>query len=176
MGRDNVQNCLLIMQSLLDIKKMMVRYMDGLGRNLKNTEKKILVYGIWRKTMSDKNFLVGDTVWFYIRKHDFMSKGIIKEIFILDEIPFALIRNGHMETKMPISQIFHDDLKLIAWIEKEEKANVKRIKDNIHDAKELVELMYSVIEDCEFMPVADLNDKKIAIKERAKEIFDVKIK
>ena len=117
--------------------------------------------------MSDKNFLVGDTVWFYIRKHDFMSKGIIKEIFILDEIPFALIRNGHMETKMPISQIFHDDL---------EKANVKRIKDNIHDAKELVELMYSVIEDCEFMPVADLNDKKIAIKERAKEIFDVKIK
>ena len=31
--------------------------------------------------------------------------------------------------------------------------------------------MYSVIEDCEFMPVADLNDKKIAIKE----IFDVKI-
>lgn len=90
--------------------------------------------------MSDKNFLVGDTVWFYIRKHDFMSKGIIKEIFILDEIPFALIRNGHMETKMPISQIFHDDLELIAWIEKEEKANVKRIKDNIHDAKELVEL------------------------------------
>lgn len=74
-----------------------------------------------------------------------------------------------------ISQIFHDDLELIAWIEKEEKANVKRIKDNIHDAKELVELMYSVIEDCEFMPVADLNDKKIAIKERAKEIFDVKI-
>lgn len=126
--------------------------------------------------MSDKNFLVGDTVWFYIRKHDFMSKGIIKEIFILDEIPFALIRNGHMETKMPISQIFHDDLELIAWIEKEEKENVKRIKDNIHDAKELVELMYSVIEDCEFMPVADLNDKKIAIKERAKEIFDVKLK
>lgn len=26
--------------------------------------------------MSDKNFLVGDTVWFYIRKHDFISKGI----------------------------------------------------------------------------------------------------
>ncbi len=66
--------------------------------------------------MSDKNFLVEDTVWFYIRKHDFMSKGIIKEIFILDEIPFALIRNGHMETKMPISQIFHDDLELIAVI------------------------------------------------------------
>ena len=64
--------------------------------------------------MSDKNFLVGDTVWFYIRKHDFMSKGIIKEIFILDEIPFALIRNGHMETKMPISQIFHDDLSSIS--------------------------------------------------------------
>lgn len=104
-----------------------------------------------------------------------LEYSIIKEIFILDEIPFALIRNGHMETKMPISQIFHDDLELIAWIEKEEKANVKRIKDNIHDAKELVELMYSVIEDCEFMPVADLNDKKIAIKERAKEIFDVKI-
>ena len=124
---------------------------------------------------NNRKFLVGDTVWFYIRKHDFMSKGIIKEIFVLDEIPFALIRNGHMETKMPISQIFHDDLELIAWIEKEEKENVRRIKDNIHDAKELVELMYSVIEDCEFMPVADLNDKKITIKERAKEIFDVKI-
>lgn len=71
--------------------------------------------------MSDKNFLVGDTVWFYIRKHDFMSKGIIKEIFILDEIPFALIRNGHMETKMPISQIFHDDLELIAGLKKKRK-------------------------------------------------------
>lgn len=125
---------------------------------------------------NNRKFLVGDTVWFYIRKHDFMSKGIIKEMFVLDDIPFAVIRNGHMETKMPISQIFHEDLELIVWIEKEKKENVKRIKDGIHDAKELVEFMYSVIEDCEFMPVADLNDKKIAIKEKAKEIFDVRIK
>ena len=124
---------------------------------------------------NNRKFLVGDTVWFYIRKHDFMSKGIIKEMFVLDDIPFAVIRNGHMETKMPISQIFHEDLELIVWIEKEKKENVKRIKDGIHDAKELVEFMYSVIEDCEFMSVADLNDKKIAIKEKAKEIFDVKI-
>ena len=125
---------------------------------------------------NNRKFLVGDTVWFYIRKHDFMSKGIIKEMFVLDDIPFAVIRNGHMETKMPISQIFHEDLELIVWIEKEKKENVKRIKDGIHDAKELVEFMYSVIEDCEFMPVADLNDKKVAIKEKAKEIFDVRIK
>ena len=33
---------------------------------------------------NNKKFLVGDPVWFYIRKHDFMSKGIIKEIFVLD--------------------------------------------------------------------------------------------
>lgn len=30
--------------------------------------------------MSDKNFWVGDTVWFYIRKHDFMSKGIMRGV------------------------------------------------------------------------------------------------
>lgn len=92
----------------------------------------------------------------------------IPGIFYPDDEPFRLWMKNDLQIK------FDDE----TWVKKSRLCVVRElidIKDNIHDAKELVELMYSVIEDCEFMPVADLNDKKIAIKERAKEIFDVKI-